>query len=109
MVQAVLLVGFSEAQYNKFKQMMSDMEATMFQIYTAGESEFKSKLCDAFESSGFKPAPLGARRAVILSGMYTSEVCDKPWAYRHLLRSIEFDGTSFPDWSRPWMSMHQHA
>lgn len=73
-VQAILLIGFSEDQFSTFKQMMDDMDATMFQIYSAGESQLRSKLCDAFETPGFKPAPLGARRAVILSGMYTSEV-----------------------------------
>lgn len=57
---------------------MDDMDAHMFKIYAAGEAEFKSKLCDAFETPGFKPAPLGTRRAVIMSGMYTSEV-SYPW------------------------------
>eukprot|EP00892_Ulva_mutabilis_P009572 jgi/Ulvmu1/6988/UM033_0046.1 len=80
--EAVLLIGYTQEQFGMFKAMMEDMDAHMFKIYAAGEVEFKSRLCDAFDTAGFKPAPLGTRRAVIMSGMYTSEVMEVIGAYR---------------------------
>lgn len=81
---AVLLVGFQETDFAAFQQLMNDMEADMVPLYCADGVAMRRSLQSALEEGkpGFQPAPLGTRRAVILSGMYTAEVVDIVSMYR---------------------------
>jgi hypothetical protein len=74
-LQAVLLVGYTAEQHRDFQAMMNDMEADMVHVNCADTNVLEGQLQHAFESPGFREPPLGTRRAVIMSGMYTSEVC----------------------------------
>jgi hypothetical protein len=74
LLQALLQVGFSESEFKEIQAFMNSMDAQMVALYSADE-EMKGKLCDAFSGEpGYREAPKGTQRAVIMSGMYTSEV-----------------------------------
>jgi hypothetical protein len=74
-VQALLQVGFSQSEFQKIQDFMLEMDADMVTLYSADAAVLKKPLCDAFEGEpGFKDAPEGTPRAIIMSGMYTSEV-----------------------------------
>jgi hypothetical protein len=71
-----LLVGFTAEDYSRFQTLMRDMEAEMVPIYCAGQEVLAGSLKDALEGGtpGYCEPPVGVRRAVFLSGMYTAEV-----------------------------------
>lgn len=84
----MLLVGFEAEDFDSFQSLMLDMDADMVSLHCCDAPMLAGTLREALESSapGWRPAPLGTplgtRRAVILSGMYTAEVLDVVGAYR---------------------------
>lgn len=83
-LQAVLLVGFQAEDFDSFQGLMLDMDADMVSLHCCDAAMLAGTLREALTASspGWRPAPLGTRRAVILSGMYTAEVLDVVGAYR---------------------------
>lgn len=54
---------------------MNSMDAQMVALHSADESALAGRLCDALDGEpGYKEAPEGTQTAIIMSGMYTSEV-----------------------------------
>lgn len=81
---AVLLVGFMDGEVGRFKSVLGDMGADMVQVLTAGPATMGETLQQALEggSRPYERAPLGQRRAVVLSGMFTSEVLEVISGYK---------------------------
>ena len=75
-MQAVLLVGFDAATFAEFQAVMQSMDADMVPLFCASPATMKGSLQQALEGQepGFCEPPEGARRALIVSGMYTAEV-----------------------------------
>jgi hypothetical protein len=74
-LQALLQVGFKESEFREIQAFMNSMDAQMVALHSADESALRGRLCDAFEGEqGYREAPEGTKRAIIMSGMYTSEV-----------------------------------
>lgn len=75
-IQAALLVGFDEEQFEEFQTMLQGMGADMVPIMCADARSLQGSLQEALNEGtrGFVAPPAGARRAVFLSGMYTAEV-----------------------------------
>ena len=74
-LQALLLVGFSASEFKEIQAFMNSMDAQMVALHAADATALQGKLCDAFTGDpGYREAPRGTQRAVIMSGMYTSEV-----------------------------------
>lgn len=83
-VLAVLLIGFLQGDVEKFRKMMADMDADMVKIIPCSQRMLDQTLQNALESSPpkFEQAPLGQKTAVILSGMYASEIVEVISAYK---------------------------
>ncbi|GBF88938.1 hypothetical protein Rsub_01437 [Raphidocelis subcapitata] len=81
---AVLLAGFLRPEYDTFKALLADMGADMVALVPAGRAAMAGTLQAALEGGTveYEQPPLGQRRAVILSGMYTSEVLEVIAAYK---------------------------
>ena len=74
-VQALLLVGYSESEFKEIQAFMNSMDAQMVALHSADATALHGKLCDAFAGEqGYREAPEGTQRALIMSGMYTQEV-----------------------------------
>lgn len=81
---AVLLVGYMQDEVEKFRKMMIEMDADTVKIIPCTVALLDGSLQDALESDfpRYEQPPLGQRRAVIMSGMYGSEVVEVVSAYK---------------------------
>eukprot|EP00877_Chromochloris_zofingiensis_P001393 jgi/Chrzof1/11254/Cz05g29170.t1 len=75
---AVLLVGFMQQEVDAFRQLMNDMDADIVKIVPCTQAMLQGTLQQAMESQypQYEQPPLGTHRAVIMSGMYGSEVVE---------------------------------
>ncbi|KAK9813018.1 hypothetical protein WJX72_007622 [[Myrmecia] bisecta] len=81
---AVALIGFQQDEVDTFRQAMTDMEADFVKIVSCGRRQLEGSLQEALEGPAplYEQPPLGVRRAVILSGMYSAEVLEVIGAYK---------------------------
>eukprot|EP01025_Chloroclados_australasicus_P068160 TRINITY_DN9457_c0_g1_i1.p2 TRINITY_DN9457_c0_g1~~TRINITY_DN9457_c0_g1_i1.p2 ORF type:complete len:231 (+),score=21.07 TRINITY_DN9457_c0_g1_i1:56-694(+) len=75
---ALVLVGYTAREFDRFRQMMIEMEADMVKIICCSNEEMGMTLVQVLEgpAGAFRDPPIGQRRAAIFSGMYGSEVVD---------------------------------
>ncbi|KIY96402.1 hypothetical protein MNEG_11557 [Monoraphidium neglectum] len=81
---AALLVGFMHDEVEHFRAVLDDMGADMVAVIPASPSMMGGTLQSALEAGpvAYQQPALGQRRAVVLSGMYTSEVLEVISGYK---------------------------
>eukprot|EP00195_Chlamydomonas_chlamydogama_P005824 CAMPEP_0202903320 /NCGR_PEP_ID=MMETSP1392-20130828/23881_1 /ASSEMBLY_ACC=CAM_ASM_000868 /TAXON_ID=225041 /ORGANISM="Chlamydomonas chlamydogama, Strain SAG 11-48b" /LENGTH=256 /DNA_ID=CAMNT_0049590443 /DNA_START=161 /DNA_END=933 /DNA_ORIENTATION=- len=81
---AVLMIGFLEEDVAAFRKLMVEMEADMVKLIPCTKAMLSGTLQQALEAEvpPYQQPPLGTRRALVLSGMYGSEVVEVVTAYK---------------------------
>ncbi|GAX77822.1 hypothetical protein CEUSTIGMA_g5265.t1 [Chlamydomonas eustigma] len=82
---AVLLVGFLWTDFDRFLTLMEEMEADQVKVVPCTTAMLSGTLQDALEVEPiphYQQPALGQRRALILSGMYGSEVVEMVASYK---------------------------